>query len=513
MSLRNHLCVLSGHLASFVLIALMCTTAHAQAPAGGDLAKGEIVEKVVCAESPQQSYALYLPSQYTPEHRWPLLLVLDPGARGKIPVEHFQAAAEKYGWIVAASNNSRNGPIEQPVEAVNAMWRDTHARFSVDDRRVYFAGFSGAARAVITIAGMCNKCAAGLITGGAGFPGGFTPSAATAFAVFTTVGVDDFNFAEVRLFDDALAKAGVDHQVRIFDGRHEWAPADVLVEAVEWMELRAMRTGSRSRDDKIIEDLWQKQMSRAQALENSDQYQAYRTYVAAANAFNSLRDVTRAKERIAALDSSREIKAARRSEEQQVKRQRDLEKQIYTLLGARTGLQSLFADDDRQGSGSSASEDSLGAQPNGTSSGSTDSGSPADSDNRLRALLADIRKASASSSDTSERRVARRVAGGLYIALIERGSNLLEVQKRYAIAARMFALATEVSPERPGGYYLLAMSYAANGDKKKSLHALKTAFEKGFKDLEAVRKNAAFDSIRGEAAYQELVNRVSGPQS
>src|SRR6266850_1077717 len=87
--------------------------------------RGKVIEKVVCAANPAQRYALYLPSNYTPVRAWPILYAFDPGARGSIPVNRFQEAAEKYGWIIAGSNNSRNGPMQPSREAFEAMWDDT----------------------------------------------------------------------------------------------------------------------------------------------------------------------------------------------------------------------------------------------------------------------------------------------------------------------------------------------------------------------------------------------------
>jgi hypothetical protein len=59
----------------------------------GSIAAQEI-KTVEVAGSPGQSYALFVPSNYTAERRWPILYCLDPGARGKAAVEHFAAAAE-----------------------------------------------------------------------------------------------------------------------------------------------------------------------------------------------------------------------------------------------------------------------------------------------------------------------------------------------------------------------------------------------------------------------------------
>ena len=47
----------------------------------------------------------------------------DPGARGRAIVETYQAAAEQYGYIVAGSNTSRNGPWAISMASVRASIR------------------------------------------------------------------------------------------------------------------------------------------------------------------------------------------------------------------------------------------------------------------------------------------------------------------------------------------------------------------------------------------------------
>ena len=60
-----------------------------------------------------------------------------------MPVELFKEPAEKLGYIVVGSNNSRNGPWGPIQEAIQALWDDTHARFALDPRRFYTTGMSG----------------------------------------------------------------------------------------------------------------------------------------------------------------------------------------------------------------------------------------------------------------------------------------------------------------------------------------------------------------------------------
>ena len=104
---------------------------------------GRIVPKVECLADSRQSYALYLPTKYRNNQKWPVLFLFEPLARGALPVEIIQKAAENFGFILISSNNSRNGPISPQIDGGNAMWRDVQTRFSIDMKRVYFGGFSG----------------------------------------------------------------------------------------------------------------------------------------------------------------------------------------------------------------------------------------------------------------------------------------------------------------------------------------------------------------------------------
>ena len=117
------------------------------APRAPDLPRGTLVERVVCAGHPEQAYALYLPKSYTPERRWPILYAFDASSQGRSVAALFQGAAERYGWIVVSSwNTASDGPMEPNFKAMSALWADTHARFAIDESRVYAAGFSGTVR-------------------------------------------------------------------------------------------------------------------------------------------------------------------------------------------------------------------------------------------------------------------------------------------------------------------------------------------------------------------------------
>lgn len=449
---------------------------------------GQLVEKVTCARDPNQTYALYLPRNYDKSRKWPVLYAFDPGARGRIPVERFKDAAEQYGWIVVGSNNSRNASIQSSMDAWNAIVRDTTDRFSIDDSRAYAAGFSGGARVALTFATQCKDCLAGVIAGGAAFPAGIEPAPAMKFAIFAIAGVEDFNFPEIKELDAKLTRVNLPHQIEIWEGRHEWPPSSVALNAVAWMELMAMKSGRRQVDPKLIESLWAGHLKRAQELEQAKKlFEAYQVYANLSSSFKGLRDVAESDRKVDTLGTSREVRDGMRDEQQQIKKQRELESQLIGLLAASD--QAKLRDQNSERNATAADENP-------------------DAGFRLNTLLTNLRRQRKAEEDSATRRVARRVLSGQYVGLSERGSNSLQTLKRYDEAVRLFTLATEIDPDRAGAFYNLAWAYNAKGDKKKALKALQAAVEKGFKDHAAISANSAFDSLRNEPIYLQLIEKM-----
>lgn len=253
-----------------------------------DFPRGQIIENVECVADATQSYALYLPSNYTPGKRWNVIVGLDAGGRGRSPVAQFQEAAEKYGYIVAGSKNSRNGPLSVSVPAANAVWADVSKRFSVDPKRLYLTGQSGGARVAMYLAIHTEAfpiVPAGVIASSAFLPGGDRVSSLT-FPVFGTAGTEDFNHLEMKQFDRQLEST---HRLAIFDGGHTWLPVPLATEAIEWMELQAMKSGRRPRDEAFISSLFDRRVKQAEALPKG--FGAWRAQAAIAADFTGLRDV------------------------------------------------------------------------------------------------------------------------------------------------------------------------------------------------------------------------------
>jgi poly(3-hydroxybutyrate) depolymerase len=307
--------------------------ALAESARAQQLQAGTIIDRVTCISDSSHSYALYVPSHYTPSHTWPVIFAFDPGARGRTPVERYQAAAERYGYIVAGSNNSRNGSTDFP-KILAMMVDDVAARLAVDPRRVYLAGMSGGARTALGVA-LASKDIAGVVASSAGYPDSRVRTT-LPFPLFATAGTEDFNHLEMRKLDRALTSP---HRLVIFTGGHVWLSSDLAMQAVEWLELQAMKRGLEPQDNDEIDRLLAARI--ASARSGGRDVETFRALQAIADDFQGLRDVTEIARRAAELGRDRAVRAALGTERDEDSR----EDAILREIGA---LASRLSSDDRR---------------------------------------------------------------------------------------------------------------------------------------------------------------------
>ncbi|MFL6228058.1 MAG: TPR end-of-group domain-containing protein [Pyrinomonadaceae bacterium] len=463
-----------GRRAALNLVALLALL-PATARAADGLPRGVVVESVRVESAPGQTYALYLPTAYTPQRKWPILYAFDPVARGKLPVTLFRAAAERFGYVVVGSNDSRNGLGAAPLsEIINALWKDTHERLSIDDARVYAAGFSGGARVANRFAAGCRGCVAGVVASGAGFPSDLTPSASLAYAFFGTVGVDDFNYREMRPLERTLDSLNVTHRLATFDGRHQWCPEEVCAEGLEWMELLAMRRGRVPKDDALIDAALARYTARAENLKRpEDAYERYAALRAVAQTFEGLRDVARYGAEATALKNTKEYQAAVAAEDKQIEEEQRRARELVVSGGG-------LLDD-------ATHDDTLA---------------------RVRKLFAPLREQAKAAEDGAVRRVARRTLAHVYAETLESAQFLYEPRKEFKFAAANLELAAEAYPAIAQTEVELARALALDGRKDRALAALVRAADKGLRDAAAIEQDEAFAPLRSDAKFKKVVERV-----
>ena len=455
------------------IILIVCPLASAQQKPIAPV-PGQIDLHRICAAKPDQTYALYLPSSYTPTKQWPIIYAFDPSARGDRPIDTFKAAAEKYGYIVAASNNSRNGPWPPEIEAAQAMSDDTHTLLAIDDRRVYFTGFSGGSRVAAQIALDC-KCAAGVYLNGAGFPLHIAPSSKdSVFPVFAAVGNIDFNFPEVTHLDESLAAAGYSHFLRYFEGPHQWAPSEVAEEALAWFRLLAMKKDATPNDADFIAQQRDAEIARAKSLEQAGNlFYAWREYNQAIATFDDLTDIAPLRAAATSLATQKNVREGRKRQQRDFDEQQDL---VADITAAMVSFPTLNSD--------------LAATVSAT-----------------KLKITTLRETAAHEKKPDKAIVFKRAVAQVFVHAMETGSEQID-QKQYALAKDYYLMAVEAMPDSPNSLRNLAYIQALDNNRKGALEALRQAKSK-VTDMphfiEWLQSEPAFAPYHDDPAFRALL--------
>ena len=431
--------------------------------------RGQIVEKVVTQADPGQSYALYVPTSYKADRAWPILYAFDARSNGLLVAERFRAGAEKYGFLVASSNNSASdGPNTPNLAAMRAMWSDTHARFSIDDKRVYAAGFSGTVRFACNLALSAPGSLTGIIGAGAGFPFDTKPTKDTPFVFFGTVGERDFNYYEVMDLDEQMTALGLPHRIELFPGTHEWMPEDLATRALGWMELQAMKKGLREKDPALVESLWSSEMAHAASFD-PDPVEAERFYSGLAATFDGLAKpeaVAEVRKKAEALAASDAYKKERKVRQERNQRDKDYVARAPKALGSADLSQAL-------------------------------------TDLRIHEL-----KKQAESSDHAQSMSARRLLNTVLVQTSYYLPQMYTERGEHDRAIFVLSISAEIVPDSAEVWYELAAANARKGSKKKAVENLRKAVEKGWTDLPRLEGEAAFAPLRQDKGYQEVVAEI-----
>jgi tetratricopeptide (TPR) repeat protein len=458
------------------LLLLVSTIGKAQTTSNGMLPRGLLIEKVACQNDAAQSYALYLPASYTPEKKWAALYIFDPFARGKVAVEIFHEAAEKYGVIVIGSNNSQNDlSAEKLSEIITSLWKDSHARFSIDEKRVYAAGLSGGARVANYFAISCHGCLAGVIACSATFTPKFPLDKPLPYAIYGTTGVDDFNYPELVTTFKKLKENGTTNHLAIFDGRHGWLPKELTFDALEWLNLQAMESARMPTDKSFVDEILAKQMNQAQTLlQHGETLEAARLYEAMVNDFKDISDTKSAADKLSEIRAQKSYQQALTNEERAFTEQQRAAQRIF----------------------------SLGA----------DLLDPSSKNGAMQKVSAEIeswqQKAKAS-ADSGERRLARRILDQVFVEAYETALFVNRQQKDYQMMIANLELTRLINPQNPNALWELARAFALGGRKKEAIDMLAQAIEKGFTDCSRMTGKPEWETLRGDKQFQKIIERLN----
>ena len=436
---------------------------------------GQVTDTVRCRDLTGQSYALYLPAHYDNKKSWPVILIFDPAARGRTGVNTFIEAGRKYGFILACSNNSRNGPMGDNFTAADEMLKDVEERFTADQRRIYAAGFSGGSRFALAFA-VKEKKISGVIGCGAGLPNdrNYFPSGNSGFLYYGMAGTRDMNYLEMNELPGFLSnQTRVISYLRTFSGGHQWPGSDLITEAVEWFILQAMNRKIIPVDQTFISYFENKTQNLINSqLSAGNQAEAIMYMRFAARDFGGTPFGSRMTKLLSDSEKSADYRTAIRKWNKMAADEQESKEKYLNYLSEIVN------------------------------SGSIPDSASAWWGNETRAL---IRLRDKGTPENSQ--MASRVLNFISILCSEQGTSYYR-NKLYPQAAFMFEICTLSDSENMNNYYNLARSLAGSGRSKESVNALSAAMSHGLNSRKTVESDPVFGKIRDDTRYKALILKM-----
>jgi predicted esterase len=439
------------------------------------LQKNQVIDTVRCAEQKGQSYALYLPAGYDSGKVWPVILIFDPSARGRVAVDIFREAGNKYGYILACSNNSRNGPVSVNVTAAWAVLQDLDKRFRIDQKRIYAAGFSGGSRFALALAAS-EKIIAGVIGCGAGLPNDnlMYPGAASEFVYYGLVGTRDMNYLEMNdLASFFQSNTRVTSYLRTFEGGHKWPESALITDAVGWITFQWMKKKTISADNALTDSL----IKETRTLINSS---------------------------LNAGDLAVAVKYMRFAV-------RDFEGTSFSAEMTKTlseteksaGYRDALKDWNRISANEQGRREKYFSYLNELVFSESFPDTAVTWWNRETSSLVRLRD----KGNKANSQMASRVLNFISILCSEQGTSFYR-NKAYPQASVMFKVCTISDSNNPMNYYNFARSLAAISKNKESVDALSLAVAHGFTSRKTIEADPVFEKIRQDQRYRALLEKM-----
>jgi|SRR6185437_5365540 len=423
-----------------------------------------MTDTVFCTADPSQRYATYVPARYDAKKKWPIIYFFDPHGVGNVPLVLYKALADKYGYILAGTYNSKNGmQWSESEKAAQAFMQDSWQRLSIDNSRIYTFGFSGGARVASSVA-LYDGGVTGVVACGGGLPEK-NPQIKQAFSFLGFVGERDFNYTEMQQLDKQLAQMQFTHQLIVYHGKHQWPPADVAEQAFQWLELNAMKTKFIPKNDSLVKAVEQQFVKNAeQAEKQKNEIGEYFTYKKLLNFIGGLAEVSSYATKVQQMEKSEKINKYLTDEQDNEEQEIRVESEYINDLSEK----------DIDWWTSTVNE-----------------------------MRTSIKKDSLAPTSLQYQRLLSYLSLATYM-----GASQAFKQNNNSAAAHFLDLYKMVDPTNPEHSYLYACMYARSGNPDKAINYLADAVKLGFIDVKRTETDSNFVSIKDNPAFIALLKKM-----
>ncbi|MBI3501680.1 MAG: hypothetical protein HY063_07785 [Bacteroidetes bacterium] len=425
---------------------------------------GIIIHTIKCKADSSIKYALYLPKKYPVNEKLPVIFFFDSHGSGELPLNKYKELAEKYGYILAGSNNSKNGMRWEDNEPqIKIFMNDVKEKINVDAKRIYACGFSGGSRVASSVA-IFDGGISGVIGMGAGFPSLSEPIK-NKFDYIGFAGNEDFNMNEMISLAASMDNSSIRHHLIIFNGKHEWAPAEEVENAFLWCEMNAMKDGLISRKDSLVNNFIKRNESKIDSLEKRKNiYDEFILTKRMANFLDGLTDISSCKKKANDLKNSEEMKKILQKKEK-LSKEEMMAQQAYRNNFLLKNLEWWTKE--------------------------------INSLNQKLKIKNDLESAA----------MNKRLLSYLSLLAYMNCSNALQ-QRQLDLLETYLKIYEMAEPKNSEHQYMFAELYAMKNNNDKTISYLQNAVILGFNDSARMQSDTLFSSVKNSEAFSKIIEEI-----
>ncbi len=423
---------------------------------------GKVIDPVSNNINASQSFALYLPKNYSSSFKYPVIYFFDAHASGRMPLDKYFSLADEFNFILVGSNDSKNGmQTETLLNIVSNIMQDVKKRFPINTSRQYVAGFSGGAR-VAGMAAMQTSGIAGVIACSASINANSQNN--LPFCFVGIAGKEDFNMNELVALNKQLDQGSTRHQLLLFNGKHEWCPLLTMKDGILFLETAAMRNKTALFNNTMLNNFKSAEEKHAKQFQTANHLsEAATAYQKLIHYLDQLQDIKSYQQAYNSIQQNKSYQAERTKEDQLLAEENQLRQNYMSAFGREI----LWWK------------------------------------NEVGKINNEIR-----TQGTNDRAfMLKRVLGSLSLASYMQANSLLNTNEldKADYILQIYCL---VDPTNSEAWYISAELHAKQGNTSACLKELQAAIKNNFKERDRMMNDPAFASIANSSEFISLLNKI-----
>lgn len=216
------------------------------------LKKGTIVDSLKINDTLPESFALYLPKKFETARKWPVVFVFDTKGKAKQVLLMYAQAAEKQGYVLAASNSVYDSlPMSENILRSSRMMNTVLTLLPIDSKRIYTSGLSEGAK-FASVLPVVIKNIEGVLSIGASLANTDVLSLKNPFHYIGIVSADDYHLMDMKMNENVLNGLRFPNELFVYEEGVAPLPLVYIDKALEVFKLNAMAKGMEEKSPLFI---------------------------------------------------------------------------------------------------------------------------------------------------------------------------------------------------------------------------------------------------------------------